>query len=77
MFITGTWNGSVPAAQKRAPVFAIAINGRVQATARPFGFDGAVHWAPGQPGLDPPGQEPNRHLPGRRQPPDPPLGGNA
>ena len=44
MFITGTWNGSVPAAPKRAPVFAIAVNGRVQATARPFSFDGAVHW---------------------------------
>jgi hypothetical protein len=44
MFITGTWNGTVPAAPKRAPLFAIAINGTVQATARPFNFDGQVHW---------------------------------
>lgn len=44
MFITGTWSGSVPAAPRKAPVFAIAINGKVQATARPFDFDGRVHW---------------------------------
>ncbi len=44
MFITGTWNGVVPAAPKRAPIFAIAVNGVIQATARPFNFDGQVHW---------------------------------
>ena len=44
MFITGTWNGAVPAAPKQAPVFAIAVNGTVEASARPFNFDGRVHW---------------------------------
>ncbi|MCB8914336.1 MAG: sulfatase-like hydrolase/transferase [Thermoleophilales bacterium] len=44
MFITGTWDGNVPAAPRKAPVFAIAVNGKVQATARPFDFDGSVHW---------------------------------
>ena len=44
MFITGTWNGTVPAAPNKAPIFAIAVNGSVQATARPFNFDGRVHW---------------------------------
>ncbi len=44
MFITGTWNGTVPVAPRKAPVFAIAVNGTVQATARPFSFDGAVRW---------------------------------
>jgi len=44
MFITGTWNGPLPAAPARAPVFAVAINGKVQGTGRPFMFAGAVHW---------------------------------
>jgi hypothetical protein len=44
MFITGTWNGTVPNAPKKAPLFAIAINGKVEGTARPFNFDGQVHW---------------------------------
>ena len=44
MFVTGTWSGSVPAAPKKAPLFAIAINGTVQATARPFSFNEAVRW---------------------------------
>ncbi|MCB0870732.1 MAG: sulfatase-like hydrolase/transferase [Solirubrobacterales bacterium] len=44
MFITGTWEGTVPSAPKKAPVFAIAINGTIQSTARPFNFDGRVHW---------------------------------
>ena len=44
MFITGTWNGTVPKAPKKAPLFAIAMNGKVEGTARPFNFDGQVHW---------------------------------
>ena len=44
MFITGTWNGSVPLAPARAPVFAIAVNGVVRATTRPFEFDGTVRF---------------------------------
>ena len=44
MFITGTWTGSVPLAPKKAPLFAIAVNGTVQATTRPFNFAGQVHW---------------------------------
>lgn len=44
MFITGTWDGTVPAAPKKAPVFAIAVNGTVEATTRPFSFNEAVRW---------------------------------
>jgi hypothetical protein len=44
MFITGTWNGTIPKAPKKAPLFAIAMNGKVEGTARPFNFDGQVHW---------------------------------
>lgn len=44
MFISGSWDQTVPAAPRRAPVFAIAINGKVQGTTRPFTLDGTTRW---------------------------------
>ncbi len=44
MFVSGSWNQPVPAGPRRAPVFAIAINGKIRGTTRPFTLDGTTRW---------------------------------
>lgn len=44
MFVTGIWEEDLPAAPEAAPVFAVAINGVIRGTARPFEFEGATRF---------------------------------
>ncbi|MBN8866157.1 MAG: sulfatase-like hydrolase/transferase [Solirubrobacterales bacterium] len=44
MFVTGTMDSAVPADPAAAPVIAIAVNGVIRGTGRPFAFAGKTHF---------------------------------